>query len=295
MLDRVRAAEQELRNARAELQEFSRATSALPFAATTGAWELSQEQKLKLEDIFAGLKEDVLETRATLINEVNMKFGVRTEEVCARATTSTDYKDFESEFVREWEVTRKVQALAGLNFARAVAECVPGGSPEAPLQGIAGFDSEDLTRFCCWSVAENIEKLLKTHVETKQTHVDEESGVATEQPRWNSKFAQDDAVLHVGKMADFNAGLLAKIGLPDPRLRDAMEREHCKRPDSKTPFDSKNYGIRTTPEAEWSAVTDEAVGTGVSVGLRRVKRIADLRKHRYEDLGQLGQDEPASG
>eukprot|EP00290_Baffinella_frigidus_P031306 CAMPEP_0180245192 /NCGR_PEP_ID=MMETSP0987-20121128/34857_1 /TAXON_ID=697907 /ORGANISM="non described non described, Strain CCMP2293" /LENGTH=72 /DNA_ID=CAMNT_0022212819 /DNA_START=75 /DNA_END=290 /DNA_ORIENTATION=+ len=70
-----------------------------------GAWNLTQEQKLKLEDIFEGLKEDALEKRATLINEVNMEFGLRAEEICARAATYTEYKDFESEFVREWEVS----------------------------------------------------------------------------------------------------------------------------------------------------------------------------------------------
>ncbi|KAJ1490725.1 hypothetical protein T484DRAFT_3297682 [Baffinella frigidus] len=290
MLDRVKAAEQELRNARAELQEVSRATSAMP-----GAWNLTQEQKLKLEDIFEGLKEDALEKRATLINEVNMEFGLRAEEICARAATYTEYKDFESEFVREWEVSRKVQALAGLNFVRAVAECVPGGSPGAPLEDIAGFDSEELTSFCGWRVAETSADLLKTHFEKEsRAPMDMLALLENCENNWDAKFAQHEAVLtqvHYGKMADFNAGLLAKIGLPDHRLWEAMEREHCTRPDSKDPFESKNYVLKTTPEAEWIAVTNEEVGKAVSGGLRRVKSIADLRKHsRAEEAGLLDQE-----
>ena len=221
----------------------------------------------------------------TLINEVNMQFGVQTEEVCKRATTYTEYKDVESEFVREWEVMRKVQALAGLNFVRALAECVQGGSPKAPLQGIEGVDSEELTRFCGGCVTENIAKLLG------KMNVAQGSRVAKEQHQWNSKFAQDNAVMkpaHFGKMADFNTGSEAKLGLPDPKLRDAMEREPCTRPDSKEGFFLSNYGMATTPEAEWRAVTDEEVGKDVSVGPRKVKRIADLRKHgRAEEAGLL--------
>ena len=36
-------------------------------------------------------------------------------------------------------MTRKAQALAGVNFLRAVAELLPGGSPETPLEHLEGM------------------------------------------------------------------------------------------------------------------------------------------------------------
>ena len=46
------------------------------------------------------------------------------------------------------QVTRKAQALAGFNFLRAVAELLPGGSPETPLEHLEGMRGDDMRRFC---------------------------------------------------------------------------------------------------------------------------------------------------
>ena len=49
----------------------------------------------------------------------------------------------------------------------------------------------------------------------------------------------------------FSGGLEAKIGPPNPKVREAMEGEHTKARDSLNEFTASNYGTTTTPQAEW--------------------------------------------
>ena len=48
--------------------------------------------------------------------------------------------------------------------------------------------------------------------------------------------------------------LEGKIGAPDPKVQEAMEREHTASKDSQAEFTTDNYGITTTSETEWNFV-----------------------------------------
>ena len=55
-----------------------------------------------------------------------------------------------------------------------------------------------------------------------------------------------------GTLTDFFGGLERFVGSPDPKLRQAMEKEHQGQQDSDVVFEAGNYGIKTTPRAELS-------------------------------------------
>ena len=55
-----------------------------------------------------------------------------------------------------------------------------------------------------------------------------------------------------GNSKDFEAGLEAKIGLPDPNILKAMIREHISANDSDEPFETTNYKILTTSSLEFA-------------------------------------------
>ena len=70
-----------------------------------------------------------------------------------------------------------------------------------------------------------------------------------------------------------------------------MEREHCKRGDSKATFSPGNYDTTTTPEAEWRVVTDPEEGKRVSVGERLVHALAELKKDpMVQEAGLLDEE-----
>jgi hypothetical protein len=61
-----------------------------------------------------------------------------------------------------------------------------------------------------------------------------------------------------GGLSTFFGGLEAKIGAPNPKVREAMEAEHTEALDSKDEFTADNYGITTTPQQEWRFVTTDS-------------------------------------
>ena len=78
-----------------------------------------------------------------------------------------------------------------------------------------------------------------------------------------SKFSLDGAT--VGAFAtldDFHRGPEAVIGIPNPRIREGMETEHCRRGNSQTDFTSSNYNVTTRPATEWEFVVAPREGVG---------------------------------
>ena len=63
-----------------------------------------------------------------------------------------------------------------------------------------------------------------------------------------------------GNLEDFASGLDRAVGLPNPKLSDTMEREHCNMHDSDTDFTTSNYTIRTASRIEWWFVVDPRQG-----------------------------------
>ena len=103
-----------------------------------------------------------------------------------------------------------------------MAELLPGGSPETPLEHLQVMSGEQLRHFCRRSVAAGVEKLLRLQQEALRAGRgwgDEGSGAE----QGNAKFAQGEVVLkkaRFGELKDFTTGLVGKIGLPNPRLME---------------------------------------------------------------------------
>ena len=76
-----------------------------------------------------------------------------------------------------------------------------------------------------------------------------------------SKFQHEDHAFEYafGGQEDFLRGLGGIVGSPSPHVLSAMEQEHCKEVDSRTPFTTGNYGVRTTCEIEWRFVDNPEV------------------------------------
>ena len=70
-----------------------------------------------------------------------------------------------------------------------------------------------------------------------------------------AKFLQDNAgLLSFPDLSTFFRGLSGKIGQPDPKVLEAMAREHTGCDDSREEFTTGNYGIKTSSAVEWAFV-----------------------------------------
>ena len=103
-----------------------------------------------------------------------------------------------------------------------------------------------------------------------------------------------------------------KIGAPDPKVDEAVAREHTASKDSKSEFVTGNYGVTTTSDTEWRFVTApesqqewpvEARLAEAPGKQRKPLPLADLRKSleaqnaRLKSLGEppLGEIEAVGG
>jgi len=312
LMDQVRGMEEQLAQAQLKLRESeaqlaalreqteARTAAALPggngggvaidHSMTAGAWRWSVEQRSKLEEVFKKMDankdgqvdEGERAAASKLLNEVRMEFGLGREVALDGAVT---FKEFEARLARAWEVARKEQALAGVSVLRAVAELLPGGSPDAPLAGLRDMSEEALQRFCGDAMPEAVKSLLqeKRKALAELGRRPSSTGAAKE----NSKFGQG-TVAKFGKIHEFTKGLTGKIGLPDSRLEEAMKREHCDSRDSRDTFEPGNYNTTTTPEAEWRVVTDESEAERVSKGERRVRTLEQIKIECSEKVEEAG-------
>jgi hypothetical protein len=157
--------------------------------------------------------EEMAKTKG-LLNELNVEFGLRAE---LHFTDPMTFDMFEQSLVRELEVITKEAALGGGGVARAVAERLPGGSPDTPLQYLEGMSGEELRHFCRTSVAAGFEQFLRLQQEALRQGEGGGGGDSGAEAQNNAKFAQ----AKFGELKDFTSGLLGKLGLPDPRLFEA--------------------------------------------------------------------------
>lgn len=78
----------------------------------------------------------------------------------------------------------------------------------------------------------------------------------------NTKFAAEGGnfELAYGPLHAFTGGLDSLVGMPDPRVFEEMEKEHCRSVDSNETWTTDNYGISTTPKIEWFFVVSPEKG-----------------------------------
>mmetsp|Transcript_24188 Transcript_24188/g.70892 ORF Transcript_24188/g.70892 Transcript_24188/m.70892 type:complete len:652 (-) Transcript_24188:3-1958(-) len=82
----------------------------------------------------------------------------------------------------------------------------------------------------------------------------------------SKKFVQQGE-LYFGSRDDYNGGLEATIGIPHPKILEAMEREHVASVESETEFETGNYSIKTSSRIEWWYVVDPTNGLEKVPGL----------------------------
>ena len=76
----------------------------------------------------------------------------------------------------------------------------------------------------------------------------------------NSKFVLDGAFVgHFATLDDFYRGPEALIGVPNPRILEGAEKEHCLRANATKKFKTSNYCIETCPALEWEFVVSPKV------------------------------------
>ena len=99
-------------------------------------------------------------------------------------------------------------------------------------------------------------------------------------PSYNQFIQEGKAfIMQYGGLSTFFGGLEAKIGAPNPKVRETMESEHTKAPDSQGEFTSGNYGITTTPQTEWWFIAEpgkEGIAWPVEEKLRATAESQDI-------------------
>ena len=120
------------------------------------------------------------------------------------------------------------------------------------------------------------------------------SAAAATATELHSKFCQDAAAftLSFSGLSTFFGGLEGLIGPPNPRLMEAMAREHLDETDSRREYTTSNYSVTTTSEIEWWFVNEAHDGLA-KLGLkawptearsmgqpRRPTPLAELEKER---------------
>ena len=82
----------------------------------------------------------------------------------------------------------------------------------------------------------------------------------------NSKFVLDGAFVgHFATLDDFYRGPEALIGVPNPRIQEGAEKEHCLRKNARRKFKTSNYALVTWPALEWEFVVNPKVQTCTAV------------------------------
>eukprot|EP00960_Hanusia_phi_P023333 688718-Hanusia_phi.AAC.1 len=95
----------------------------------------------------------------------------------------------------------------------------------------------------------------------------------------NAKFQETSGRTAVfERIESFHTGLVGKLGLPHPRLLEAMENEHCRRGDSEDLFEPGNYNTRTTPKREWEVLATDESRAKMSTGPRRIRRMEEIMR-----------------
>ena len=147
--------------------------------------------------------------------------------------------------------------LASLNLTAVVAETL-GWDRRTDLLTLRRLGAESeaalVARLRDGALADRMGALLHTSLSQLS------SGAAVSGSALHSKFVQECGEhsfdLVYGDVRSFFDGLEARIGAPDPKIYQAMEREHTKELDSCESFTASNYQIRTTPKIEWWFVTE---------------------------------------
>jgi hypothetical protein len=215
-------------------------------------WKLSGDAEAELKEIFcsldknqdASLSSEDRNKGAKLLNQFLFKQCVTLDGMIGISKDKNlTFAELKAAVEKEQELTLKEQSLSGINVARIVASSIPGGSPENPLAALASMKADKIKMLCCGEIADRLNKALQEHAQKLQSS----SSRAAPDDLGNSKFAMLQTA-RFSRIEEYYQGLEGALGLPSNNLLQAMEHEHCKRPDSGVKFRPGNYaGLETSP------------------------------------------------
>ena len=148
-------------------------------------------------------------------------------------------------------VPGRVQWAQSLRLESALARYLSPGSIFDGQSGIKNMREEDIrascSKFCTDVTALVLDGWKKMKAEGTSTAEEVNSKFMMTEGAFTGKFAP---------LSDFYRGIEGKLGQPNPRLSEAMAKEHCARANAAALFVTPNYGLCTSPRWEWHWVLD---------------------------------------
>jgi hypothetical protein len=155
----------------------------------------------------------------------------------------------------------RVRWAASLQLERELARLLRTGDLFDGLAGLKtlkeGAERDGFVDEVCAKFAIVVWRLLHDGLRRLEAH----DGASRVEDHINSKFCFDGA--YEGQFAtldEFFRGPEALIGVPNPKIMEGMEKEHCSRDNATVRFNSPNYNVWTTPELEWEFVVKPVAG-----------------------------------
>ena len=173
----------------------------------------------------------------------------------ASASQSAEGSGSGGDAKQSWQCERWLSEVVGLLGCIADALCVDGEThekleDEAALAHVRTLESKQdlLARLTAGGTLERLTDAIWPKLEVLRAGPATASELAAQ---WKEEGAGD---LLYGGLPSFFQGLEPRIGSPDPKVFEFMERDHCSMDDSQVEFTTGNYSVVTTSEVEWKFV-----------------------------------------
>lgn len=256
-------------------------------------WELEETLVPELQAAFSDMRggQDV-ERGRKMMARVSAKCGMALDKALELANECGDktFDQFVQAFQREREICVKQEALNRLRFLRIFAERLPGGTATNPLCGLLELTEQEQKELGAW-VIETASHAVRPAMSQEPRNA---GNIQKEKLGGNDvEKSMKFEVVEMGTILDYNSGIEKAVGLPSAKVREAMEAEHTRRPNSEFKFKPGNYDTETTPAGEWKAVTDRDEGIKVSGGPfgREIPDYKELTKIRVAKEAGLTEEE----
>ena len=196
---------------------------------------------------------------------------IRVRELLARLAGASGYEDslvLSKEALNSWMRRRFPafqirQMLASCDLLSSVVEqMLPssrarGDPPPDGLGHLKSLRKDDVRRALLASVDEWVDAIWAkvSHFQKAASGAQHGSGSGGGNLKFGGDLRSSD-VVHEGNFGTsdtFDAGLEKIIGLPDPKVLDAIVYEHCNSSNSNLPFTTSNYHLTCTPKEELEA------------------------------------------
>ena len=171
-------------------------------------------------------------------------------------TIQISFEEFSEVFSKLPRVSgERVKWAGSLGLDGELARLLMKGNPFDGLKGLRDLEGAELDSHItdvCSRFGAVLPGLLRRGLSKLKASGQLRSSV---QDHINSKFVLDGA--YVGRFTtldDFYRGPEALIGVPNPRIFEGAEKEHCDRSNASLQFTTSNYNITTRPKLEWEFV-----------------------------------------